>query len=278
MRPTSWQGNESDGDPTRARAGGASGSRPFQARFALGMAALAGLLLAGAALAARLRPDWVSSLLLVGGVLLASALGVWWVSRLPDDLEALAGRTDRFGRRLGQGHGKPRRIWRRSIRRRLLAAAVLFLVLEVALLSRPGRFALSSADALSWIWIVAAMLFLSLSPYRVDRARWKHDERQAALWDGAHRIAYQILASLGGLYLFVRLFVIYPLYGPLYGMIDVALLPPGSASLLGLQVLFTVFILPAAVMAWIEPDPPQEESRGTPRRHLSVLPGGRGRP
>jgi hypothetical protein len=260
-----------DHDRFRRSASSPDGSRPFQARFAQGMMAAGVFLLLAAGGAAWLRPSWSSSLGVTGVVVLGAALGVWWVSRQPDDLRRSAERAEAAARR---------RVWPRSTRRRLLGLAVLFLALEIALFYwRDGRmpFGLPAvlsahgiAAAMAWIWLVGVTFFLSLSPYRLDRARWKYDERQRALWDSAFRIAYQILASLGGLYVFVRYCVLYPLSA----VLDVPALPPAPAGILGLQLLFTVFVLPSAVMAWLEPDPP--EDRAAERRAtFAVIPGGR---
>jgi hypothetical protein len=265
-----------DHDRFRRPAGSPAGSRPFQTRFAQGMIAAGALLLLAAAWAVAARPGWTSSLAVAGVVVLGAGLGVWWVSRQPDDLGRPAEGAEAAARR---------RVWPRSVRRRLLGLAVLFLALEVALFSwRDGQierslpFGLPStvlsahgiAAAMAWIWLVGVTFFLSLSPYRLDRARWKYDERQRALWDSAFRIAYQVLASVGGLYVFVRYCVLYPLAADL----GVPALPPISAGILGLQFLFTVFVLPSAVMAWLEPDPPKDHAAER-RASFSVIPGGR---
>ena len=259
-----------DHDRFRRPAGSPAGSRPFQTRFAQGMVAAGALLVLAA-----LRPGWTSSLAVAGIVVLGAGLGVWWVSRQPDDLRRPAEHAE----------AARRRVWPRTIRRRLLGLAVLFLAVEVALFSwRDGAverslpFGLPSgvlsahgiAAAMAWIWLVGVTFFLALSPYRLDRARWRYDDRQRALWDSAFRIAYQILATVGGIYVFVRYCVLYPLSADL----GIPALPPLSAGILGLQFLFTMFVLPSAVMAWLEPDPPRDHAAER-RATFAVIPGGR---
>lgn len=155
------------------------------------------------------------------------------------------------------------RPWRRALRRRssrrivLLACLVCFAVeiitrywvgapRIVSLLANAGWF-------LGLGWLASATTFRII----VFRRQREHDERERELADRAIHISYEILAAFAILFLFAN-FASDP-QSVSWWRQHLSLSPSaGSAEVLAFQVAFSIPLLPSAVLAWIEPDPPED--------------------
>lgn len=133
----------------------------------------------------------------------------------------------------------------------VLTAALIAALAAVGLFDLPRSLGVA---ALIGYWVVAARLDAAVG--RPMRGQARLDERQRAVNDRAHRVAYQVMSVL----LLASLVPAYLLDGELWPGAVVRTVP----LLLLATLAITHLLLPQLILAWSEPDPVAPEGNESP--------------
>ena len=146
-----------------------------------------------------------------------------------------------------------RRPLRRNTRRGLIIVAFVMLALNLALTLFGDRFFWNGILLIFLFWFLLLRLERSTS-LAVGMKRKDLDERQRSLRNQAYRLAYLVAFSLAALMLSLDFF----------GVGDFQILFYNAHSSVTSLLLYANFLLmgslPIIYIAWLEPDPPRDES------------------
>jgi hypothetical protein len=160
----------------------------------------------------------------------------------------------------GALHSLRRQLRKRSSRRTIISCCLAMLALEVGLGLVKRWHELAASELVTFMmaaWILVFSWLASTTTFRIElkRPESEYDERERALRDRAFRTSYIILGSIAMLYLLVHLG---NYESAAYFWSRYLSLLPDVARVLWWQGFLSVGLLPAAVLAWIEPDPPED--------------------